>query len=193
MRAITKDILHELITTCDDSLRGTRDKALLLVGFASGGRRRSELVNLDLNDLQKISTGYLLTVRKSKTDQAGKGHTVPILGIAASALATWLIQSGIRDGKLFRGVHGRATLTTGMCGDAIHKMIRRRISAIGLDPEVFGAHSLRAGFMTQAAQAGVTLGDAMAFSGHRNSQTAQHYYQHAVLMNKHASKLLEDE
>lgn len=192
MRAITNDILTTLIATCDDTLHGTRDKALLLVGFASGGRRRSELVNLQVNDLQKIADGYLLTLRKSKTDQAGKGHTVPILGSAATALTTWLVQSGLRQGKLFRGIRGKSTLTPGLCGDAIHKMIRRRIAAIGLEPQGFGAHSLRAGFMTQAAQAGTTLGDAMALSGHRNPNTAQQYYRQAAVLKNPAGRLLDD-
>lgn len=193
MRAITKDILMAMIDTCDDSLHGTRDKALLLVGFASGGRRRSELVNLQVNDLQKIPEGYLLTLRKSKTDQTGKGHTVPLLGMAASALNTWLMQSGIRNGKLFRGIRGKATLTQHFCGDAILKMIRRRIALIGLNPNDYGAHSLRSGFMTQAAQTGATLGDAMSLSGHRNPETAQQYYRHAGILKNPAACLLNDE
>lgn len=193
MRAITKDILHALIDTCDDSLHGTRDKALLLVGFASGGRRRSELVNLEVNDLEKVPAGYLLSVRKSKTDQTGKGHTVPLLGMAANAVTEWLVQSGIRNGKLFRGIRGKAVLSKSICGDAIYKMVRRRIALIGLNPKDYGAHSLRAGFLTQAAQAGTTLGDAMALSGHHNTQTAQQYYQHATILNNPASRLLDEE
>ncbi len=193
MRAITKDILEALVATCDDSCRGARDKALLLVGFASGGRRRSELVNLQVSDLERIPEGYLLTIRRTKNDQLGRGHTVPIVGTAASTLTAWLVQSGIRQGKLFRGVRGKATLTRGICGDAIHNMVRRRIRLIGLDPRGFGAHSLRAGFMTQAANAGAILGDAMALSGHRNTEVAQRYYRHASILNNPAGRLLAEE
>lgn len=192
MKAITRDILRALVQTCDDSLRGTRDKAILLVGFSSGGRRRSELVNLTVNDLEKIPDGYLLTLRHSKTDQIGHGHTVPIITTAAHALTTWLVQSGLRDGKIFRGIRGKATLTPGICGDAIHQMIRRRIARIGLDPREYGAHSLRAGFMTQAAQTGTALGDAMALSGHRNPAVAQGYYRPVAILNNPASHLLDD-
>ena len=193
MRAITKDILEAMIASCDESLRGSRDKALLLVGFASGGRRRGELVNIQVSDLQKIEEGYYLTLCQTKTDQAGKGHTVPIVGLAANALTTWLVQSGIREGALFRGVRGKATLTKRICGDAILNIIKRRIKGIGLDPTDYGAHSLRAGFMTEAAQAGSPLGDAMALSGHRTTNVASAYYRQASLLDNPASHLLADD
>ena len=143
MRAITKDILEALINTCDDTHHGTRDKAILLVGFSTGGRRRSELVNIQMNDLQMIPEGYLLTLRKTKTDQKGKGLTVPIVTRAATALTEWLMQSGIRDGCLFRGIRGLASLNQCICGDSINSMIKRRIEQIGLDSTDFGAHYVR--------------------------------------------------
>lgn len=192
MKAITKDILEKMVASCDDSLHGTRDKALLLVGFASGGRRRSELVNARIDDLQKTSEGYVLTLRKTKTDQTGKGHCVPISSIAASALKAWLVQSGIRQGHLFRGIHGKYTLTKSICGDAIHNMVKRRIAAIGQDPSDYGAHSLRSGFLTQAANAGTTLGDAMALSGHRSMDIANAYYRHASILDNPAGRLLTE-
>ena len=190
MRAITKDILEALLDSCDDTLHGARDKAILLVGFSTGGRRRSELANIQINDLHKIPEGYLLTLRKTKTDQKGKGLTVPIVMRAATALTQWLMQSGVRDGCLFRGTRGRASLTQCICGDSINSMIKRRIEQIGLDSTDFGAHSLRAGFMTQAANAGAVLGDAMALSGHRCAEVANGYYREASLLKNPAGKLL---
>ena len=74
--AITIDLLHQMIATCDDSLRGVRDKAIMLVGFASGGRRRSELCAMQAEDLIKVDDGYLITLRSNKTDQAGHGLQV---------------------------------------------------------------------------------------------------------------------
>ena len=76
--AITRDMLLSMISTCDDSLTGVRDRALLLVAFTSGGRRRDELVNIKINDLTKVDGGYVLRIRKSKTDQGGKGFEVPV-------------------------------------------------------------------------------------------------------------------
>ena len=93
-----------MLETCDDTLVGVRDRAVLLVGFTSSGRRRDELAKLRIEDLSKVGGGYLLYLRKSKTDQGGKGFEVPIQGQAATALSAWLVQCGIRSGAPFRGI-----------------------------------------------------------------------------------------
>ena len=102
--AMTADILRTFLGTCDDSLIGLRDQALMLVGFASGGRRRAELASLQVEDLRRTNGGYVIRIRASKTDQQGTGRDVPILGEAAQALSSWLVRSGIRSGNLFRGI-----------------------------------------------------------------------------------------
>lgn len=108
--AITKPILEAMLATCDDSLSGVRDRALLLVGFTSGGRRRDEIAHLRIEDLRKVDEGYILHVRLSKTDQSGKGFDVPIMGMAAQALNAWLVRSGLRSGILFRGIRNTGQL-----------------------------------------------------------------------------------
>lgn len=173
--AITKRLLDNMIATCDDSLMGIRDKALLLVGFYGGGRRRQELSHLSVSDLAPTSEGYQLTIQKSKTDQLYKGHTVPITGDTALALKTWLLKSGIREGKLFRGLKPNHTLYEGMSGKAINNMVKRRIKKTGINPDIYGAHSLRAGFMTTMAQNGMNIHEAMQYSGHKDVETALHY------------------
>lgn len=187
--AITRDVLTALLATCEASLRGARDRALLLVGFSSGGRRRSELRAMQISDLEKIADGYLLHLRHSKTDQIGRGHTVPILGEAAAALRHWLVQSGIREGALFRGILPNGALTAGISGDTINSMIKKRIQRIGLDPTAYGAHSLRAGFLTEAAHQGIALPDSMALSGHRDANVALKYYRNSALAKNPAAKL----
>ena len=112
---------------------GLRDKAILLVGFYGGGRRRDELSNLRLSDLALEQDGYQLTIRKSKTDQQGKGHTVPLSGETACAVKAWLLASGLRDGKLFRGIKPDDTLYPALSGTSINNMVKRRITIIGLD------------------------------------------------------------
>ena len=190
--AITKDILTAMLKTCDDSLIGVRDRAVLLLGFSSGGRRREEIANLRVEDLVKVDGGYLLYIRRSKTDQGGKGFEVPILGQAATSLKAWLVQSGLRSGTLFRGIHNNGKLNDGISGRTINRIVKRRIALIGLDPDQFGAHSLRSGFITEAARSGATLGDAMALSGHRCVEVASGYYRQATVLENPAGKLFND-
>lgn len=190
--AITKDILTAMLETCDDSLTGVRDRALLLVGFTSGGRRRDEIAHLLVEDLSKVEGGYLLRLRKSKTDQGGKGFEVPILGQAATALKAWLVQSGLRSGTLFRGIHNNGRINVGISGRTINRIVKRRIGMIGLDPDQFGAHSLRSGFITEAARSGATLGDAMSLSGHRSVEVASGYYRQATVLENPAGKIFTE-
>lgn len=188
--AIALDILNQLIEICDVTLRGTRDKAILLVGFASGGRRRSELSDMQVESLQKVDDGYLIHIRKSKTDQLGLGHTVPAFGEAAIALSEWLMKSGLRTGPFFRGIKPDNTFYKMLSGSGINEMIKSRIKRIGLDETQFGAHSLRAGFMTEAAHQGYHLKDAMQLSGHADSNVALTYYRESQLRQNPSTKLV---
>jgi len=188
--AITLDILQALIATCDDSLTDLRDKAVLLVGFAAGGRRRSEIVSIQLDDLKLIQEGYTLTIRRSKTDQLGDGHTVPLYGKAAVALKTWLVKSGIRKGPLFRGIKPNNDLYDAISPRTINLIVKRRIKMIGLNPESFGAHSLRAGFITESSVQGINLTEAMMLSGHKSIKVAQGYCRETNLQTNKASRLI---
>lgn len=190
--AITKDILHVMLNTCDNSLHGVRDRALLCVGFASGGRRRSEIANIQIKDLQKTDGGYLIHLRQTKTDQLGKGKKVPVQGLAAQALTEWLVKSGLREGNLFRGIFPDGSFTKSIGHCTINRIVKRRAKQAGLNPELFGAHSLRSGFMTEAARNGAPLGDAMSLSGHANRDVAGGYYREAEIMLNTAGKLLNN-
>ena len=173
--AITRDILDKMLATCDNTLIGVRDRALLLVAFCSGGRRRSEIANLATSDITKTQDGYLITLAKSKTDQEADGFSVPISGEAALALKQWLLKSGIREGNIFRGVKSDLTLYPAITGTSIYKIVKKRIKLIGLDEKLFGAHSLRAGFITDSINNGKTIYETMQYSGHRDPETAQSY------------------
>lgn len=105
--AITLPELEALLATCDDSLEGIRDRALLCFGFASGGRRRSEIAAADLRDLRRIGeAGYIYRLEHSKTQQAGVTATStpdkPVLDRAGLALQDWLEASRITEGAIFR-------------------------------------------------------------------------------------------
>ena len=173
--AITRDIFNKMLETCDNTLIGIRDRALLLVAFCSGGRRRSEIANLTTNDITKTKDGYLITLAKSKTDQEADGFTVPLTGNAALTLKQWLLKSGIREGNLFRGIKADLTLHPSITGTSIYKIVKKRIKLIGLDETLYGAHSLRAGFITESVNSGKTIYEAMQLSGHRDLETAQSY------------------
>ena len=173
--AITRDILDKMLATCDNTLIGVRDRALLLVAFCSGGRRRSEIANLTTNDITKTKDGYLITLAKSKTDQDADGFSVPISGDAALALTQWLLKSGIREGHVFRGIKSDLTLYPAITGTSIYKIVKKRIKQIGFDETFYGAHSLRAGFITESVNSGKTIYEAMQLSGHRDPETAQSY------------------
>lgn len=191
--AITRDMLLSMISTCDDSLEGVRDRALLLVAFTSGGRRRDELVNIKVNDLTKVDGGYVLRIRKSKTDQGGKGFEVPVLGDAATALKAWLLMSGIRSGALFRGINRNGSMNDSIYARTINRIVKRRVKMLGFDPDEYGAHSLRSGFITEAARYGANMMDAMALSGHRSVVIASGYYRKAEVLENPAGKLFTDE
>jgi integrase len=97
-----------MLATCDDSLEGQRDRALLCFGFASGGRRRSEVAAADLRDLRRIGPqGFIYRLEHSKTQQAGVTASStpdkPILDRAAQALEAWLAAAGISEGAIFGG------------------------------------------------------------------------------------------
>ena len=131
-------------------------------------------------------------IRKSKTDQSGKGFEVPIQGQAATALSAWLVQSGIRSGTLFRGIRNTGKLNKGISGRTVSRIVKRHIEMIGLNPEQFGGHSLRSGFITEAARSGANMGDAMALSGHLSVSVASGYYRQAMVLENPAGKLFSE-
>ena len=95
--ALTKDLLKEILAVCDDTLRGKRDRALLLFAWSSGGRRRSEVASADMRFLKRVPEGFTYTLTYSKTNQTGihrPENDKPLLGAAAAALSEWLMAAG---------------------------------------------------------------------------------------------------
>jgi integrase len=142
-------------------LADIRDRALLLVGFA-GCLRRSELVGLDVTDVTTTADGLVLAIRTSKTDQESAGALV---GIAygsyrptcpVRAWQDWLTAAGLVAGPAFRAVNRHGTVSGGRLDPgSVARIVQRRVAAAGLDPADFAGHSLRSGFATAAARAGV--------------------------------------
>ena len=185
--------LLALVGTCARDLQGVRDRALLLVGFG-GAFRRSELVGLDVSDLAFGANGITVTVRRSKTDQAGAGRLVGIPRSASPescpvrALRDWLKCAGLKDGPLFRSVNRHGTVLPGrLTAQAVALVVKRRAAAAGLDPAPFAGHSLRAGLATSAAAAGASERSIMKQTGHRSERVARRYIRAGSLFRENAA------
>jgi len=190
--ALTREPLEALLETCDASLIGLRDRALLLFAFGSGGRRRSEVVAATMENTRRVGDGYVYSLVHSKTNQFGadrpENHK-PVAGRAAHALTAWLAASKIKSGAIFRRVHGAATLGAALSPAAVRDIVKKRCQLAGLE-EGFSAHSLRSGFVTEAGLQGVPLGETMALTGHRTAASVVGYFR-AGYEGSQAAKLLD--
>jgi len=193
--AITKAELDALVATCDETLEGLRDRALLLFGFASGGRRRSEIAAADWQDLRRLSdTEFVYRLEHSKTQQAGPATEAtpdkPVLGRAGVALAAWLSASNISEGPVFRRLWG-ARIGPALSPKAVAAIVQRRAAEAGLVGD-FGGHSLRSGFITEGGRQGVALPALMALTEHRSVAQAVGYFQAGDAQNNPAARLLDE-
>jgi len=134
--------------------QGRRDRALLLLGFAAA-LRRSELVALDIADLEFVDQGLLLTIKSSKTDQEQVGAVVPVLAETDSpycpveSVRIWLINSALREGPAFRRLYRGDTISHDRLSDkAVVLLIKSLAGRIGMDAKLVSGHSLRRGFLT---------------------------------------------
>ena len=172
--ALKLEDLEQMLKRIPNTHAGRRDRAVLLLGLA-GALRRSELVALQGEDITHTGEGILVRIRASKTDQTGKGFTIPIARgdrdslCAVRALENWRAASGIHNGPLFVQVRKGDHITDRQLSDkAVALIIKARAQAVGLDPELLAGHSLRAGGITQARRNGHDEGEIAKLSGHKN-------------------------
>ena len=186
VQALVKDDLLEILVLVakQKPLKAARDKAILLIGFA-GAFRRSELVALTVEDITPHAHGIELLIRRSKTDQEGEGRTV-FVPLAKSqdrcpveALKAWLELAGIGAGPLFRQVSrhdllvGEKALTPQSVALVVKAAMKR---AKGVDAaSAVSGHSLRAGFVTEAAMVGMQPSVIMGQTGHRSLEMVFRY------------------
>lgn len=176
----------------DTSLLWRRDWAVLLVGFASA-LRRSNLAALDVADVEIDARGAILTIRRSKTDQEGKGRFIGILRrpklCPVRAVETWVREGGVHDGPLFRSLTRWGTVRAGrMPDETVDDLVKRRVDELGFDPRGYGAHSLRSGFAT-AAKAKSTR-DVMDQGGWADPRQALRYQRKASLFDDNPTDIL---
>ena len=194
--ALTKDPLEALLATCDDSLRGVRDRALLLLAWSSGGRRRSEVTAATTDNVKKVGTrAFVFTLHRSKTDQSGRNNQnndKPIVGPAADALQAWLERSSVQSGAIFRRIRRGDLVGEALSPAAVRDIVKARALLAGLGEE-FSAHSLRSGFVTEAARQNVPIGETMALTGHTSVATVVGYFRAASAISSKAARLLDDD
>ena len=160
-----------------------RDKALILIGFA-GGFRRSELVNIDYEDIEFVNEGVKILIKRSKTDQTGEGaiKAIPYFDnqefcpvIALKDYIEYKKSINIKIGKIFE-----------ISDKSVALIIKRYANKAGLDSSKYAGHSLRSGFATTAAEFGAEERNIMAMTGHKTTQMVRRYIQEANLFKNNA-------
>jgi site-specific recombinase XerD len=206
-RAIVRDVLEDLLATCDGiGPAALRDRALLLVAFASGGRRRSEIATLRVEQLipeapvpanpatpeGRMLSCMTIELGRTKTTAAEDASRVKLVGRAADALQRWLDRAAISAGYIFRRIDRWDNIDSRPLSPAgVNHIVKRRLALAGYDVADYSAHGLRAGYLTQAAKDGVALPEAMRQSQHRSVQQAANYYNDAEAELSRAARLAE--
>jgi site-specific recombinase XerD len=186
----TSDRIIAMAPRPDGTLATLRDRALLLLGFA-GAFRRSELVALDLADVEEVSEGLRVTIRRGKTDQEGAGAVIAIVrgevACPVTALRDWLRTADIKEGAVFRAIRRGGHVQEGRLTDrSVANIVKSHAERVGLDPALFSGHSLRAGFLTSAAKRGASIFKMMATSRHRSTASLVGYVRDQELFVDHA-------
>jgi integrase len=201
-KAITGDILAKLLATCStDSLRDLRDRAILMVAFASGGRRRSEIAGLRLEQLSHEAPiertdgpplpSLAIHLGRTKTTTGEEDDVVYLTGRPVEALNAWMVAAKIDKGSVFRAIGRWGTVSKrAIDPQSVNAILKQRVEMAGLESGEFSAHGLRSGYLTEAANRGIPLPEAMEQSRHRSVQQASGYYNNATRRSGRAARLL---
>jgi integrase len=180
-KPLTRDRIVKLLGALSGPIAAARDKALVLVGFA-GSLRRSELAAIKVEDLAWHRKGVTITIPRSKTDQEGEGREVEIplgthdLTCPVMALENWIKIASIKDGNVFRRVGLYGNVGKALSKDSVGRIVKRLVRRARIaSPEAYGGHSLRAGFVTEAAANGATDREIMKQTGHKSIAMVHRY------------------
>ena len=181
---VTAAELTAMLAVLGGEVRGLRNQAILLMGFASGCRR-SELAALTLADVTVNAEGMILHIAKSKTDQQGKGRDIGVHRgdklCPVAMLQAWLCARGDWEGPLFCRIGPRGLAKLGLSPAAIGEVVKAAARRAGLDPARYAGHSLRSGCATAAAAAGADILAIARRLGHASTQTTERYVRHGSL------------
>jgi site-specific recombinase XerD len=191
-KAATSDIVLGMVGGKGASLRELRNRAILLLGFA-GAFRRSELVALNVADIEETPEGMLVTLKRSKTDQEGLGRRVAIprgeIACPVEAVKAWLAVAGIAEGAIFRRIFNKRTQRVTdrrLAPRNVAAIVKAGAARLGFDASAFGGHSLRAGFVTSAVKRGANLIKITDVTGHRSLEMLKSYSRDAEAFVGHA-------
>jgi integrase len=201
-KAVTADVLSKLLATCgSENLRDIRDRAILMLAFASGGRRRSEVAGLRLDQLSVEAPievpdspslpSLAIHLGRTKTTTGEQDHIVYLTGRPVEALNAWIVAAKVEKGSLFRSIGRWGTVSRrALDPQSINAIIKQRAVMAGLDPTEISAHGLRSGYLTEAANRGIPLPEAMEQSKHCSVQQASTYYNDATRRSGRAARML---
>jgi len=175
-----KLIINAIDQANQTEIKKIRDKTIILIGF-SGGFRRSEIVNIDYDDIEFVREGLKIFIKRSKTDQSGEGmiKAIPYFDnenfCPVTTLKKWIDKTEIRSGKLFE-----------ISDKSVALIIKKHVNLAGLDSNKYGGHSLRSGFATSAAESGAEERNIMKMTGHKTTQMVRRYIQEGNLFKNNA-------
>jgi len=176
----SKLLINAIDESKEKNIRKIRDKALVLIGFA-GGFRRSELVDIEYEDIEFVEEGVKIFVKRSKTDQSGEGMTkaIPYFDninfCPVKALNKWVVEAEIKEGKIFN-----------ISDKSVALIIKKYANYAGLDSNRYAGHSLRSGFATSTAESGAEERNIMAMTGHKSTEMVRRYIKESNLFKNNA-------
>ncbi len=187
-----KSIINVINQYKAEEIKKLRDKSIILIGFG-GGFRRTELISIDYEDLEFVSEGLKITIKKSKTDQFGDGMIKGLPYFTNEAycpvnnLKKWLEKSKIRSGPIFRKFNKGSILSDKRLTDQTVVLIMKQyLNMAGIENKNFAGHSLRSGFATVAAESGADERSIMAMTGHKSTQMVRRYIKEANIFKNNA-------
>ena len=189
-----KIIINVIDKKNKEEIKKLRDRSIILIGF-SGGFRRNEIVSLDFDDLDFVTEGLKINLKRSKTDQYGEGSVkglpyfdnsqyCPVLSVKK-----WIELSNIDSGPLFRRFSKGSKLTENRLTDqTVALLIKKYLKLAGIESKNYSGHSLRSGFATSAAESGAEERSIMAMTGHKSTEMVRRYIKEANLFKNNALK-----
>ena len=187
-----KILINVIDKNHNEEIMRVRDRSIILIGF-SGGFRRNEIVSLDYDDLDFVSEGLKINLKRSKTDQIGEGSVkglpyfdksqyCPVLSVKK-----WIEISNIEKGPLFRRFSKGSKLTDNRLTDqTVALLIKKYLKLAGIESKNYSGHSLRSGFATSAAESGAEERSIMAMTGHKSTEMVRRYIKEANLFKNNA-------
>jgi site-specific recombinase XerD len=195
-KAISLEHLKNVILSINhqnlSDLKAQRDKTIILLGFA-GGFRRSELVSLDVEDLDFVTEGVKIMLKKSKTDKFSEGYikAIPYFNqdffCPVKSLSYWIKISDIKQGPLFRKISKSDNLLHNRLTDqTVALILKKHLTKAGYNSLEYSGHSLRSGFATSTAEMGADERSIMTMTGHKSTQMVRRYIKQSNLFKNNA-------